>query len=337
MSKESSPKVSVIVPIYKTPLNSFKECMESLYNQTLRDAEFILVFDGENRELIPICNAYKEKDERFKSFVQPHLGVSDTRNFGIKQAKGQYIIFVDADDYIPDSTALAKIHDYCTQTNCEILLYDWLETEKKAYRHYLQESIPAFTPTQKDNILKELLFCKNSSFSGAPWAKAFRRSFLLQNTIFFKLNCPIGQDRVFNYEAIQKAKKVSYLKEAYYAYHTSGTSATQKFRSKGLLDLLPYIEELQKLSLNKYPALIGRETLEMFYRSWATCYMNKENKASLFIRMRNLHSIIKSDRFNRLIEDIDTSGLPFLPKFESQLLRKRIYFWIYLHGIKHLF
>lgn len=330
-------KISVIIPVYNIHSVHLDKCCHSLRSQSFSEAEYLFILDGPQEESLNICKKHQRLNSEFKIFINSHSGVSATRNFGINQAKGQYIIFVDADDYIPDSTALAKIHDYCTQTNCEILLYDWLETEKKAYRHYLQESIPTFTPTQKDNTLKELLFCKNSSFSGAPWAKAFRRSFLLQNTIFFKLNCPIGQDRVFNYEAIQKAKKVSYLKEAYYAYRTSGTSATQKFRSKGLLDLLPYIEELQKLSLNKYPALIGRETLEMFYRSWATCYMNKENKASLFTRMRNLHSIIKSDRFNRLIEDIDTSGLPFLPKFESQLLRKRIYFWIYLHGIKHLF
>lgn len=328
---------SIIIPVYNIRPTYLDECCKSLFNQTLPNIEYLFVFDGQQEEAIYICKKYQQQDSRFKIFINSHSGVSTSRNFGINQAKGQYILFVDADDYIPDSTALAKIYDYCTQTNCEILLYDWLETEKNVIHHYLQENIPAFTPTQKDNILKELLFCKNTSFSGAPWAKVFQRDFLLQNEIFFKPNCPIGQDRIFNYEAIQKAKKISYLNEAYYAYRTSGTSATQKFRSNGLLDLLPYIEELQKHSSNKYPALIGRETLEIFYRSWATCYMNKENKASLFTRMRNLISIIKSERFHRLIEDIDTSGLPFLPKLESQLLQKRIYFWIFFHGIKHLF
>ena len=329
--------ISVIIPVYNIRPDFFDECCKSLFNQTSSDVEYLFVFDGQQDETLCICKKYQQQDSRFKTFINSHAGVSASRNFGINQAKGQYILFVDADDYIPAPTALAQIFNYCTQTNCEILLYDWFETEKNTIHHYLQENIPAFTPAQKDNTLKELLFCKNYEFSGAPWAKAFQREFLLQNNFFFKPNCPIGQDRVFNYEAIQKATSISYLKEAYYGYRTSDASATQKFRSNGLLDLLPYIEELKNLSSNKHPALIGRETLEMFYRSWATCYMNKENKAPLFTRMKGLLSIIKSARFHSLIEKIDISNLPFLPKIESRLLQKRIYFWIFLHGIKHLF
>lgn len=333
----TEPKVSIIIPVYKVRPTDLDECCKSLFNQTSSDVEFIFVFDGQQNEALHICKKYQQQDSRFKTFINSHLGVSVARNFGISQAKGQYVLFVDADDYIPDPKALTKIYSYCTQTNCEILLYGWLETEKNVIHHYLQENIPAFTSTQKDNTLKELLFCKNFSFSGAPWAKAFRRDFLLQNAISFKPSCPIGQDRVFNYEAVQKATRISYLKEAYYAYRTYDASATQKFRPNGLLDLLPYIEELKKLSSNKYPALIGRETLEMFYRSWATCYMNKKNTTSLFTRMKELLSIIKTARFHSLIEKIDISNLPFLPKIESQLLQKHIYFWLYLHGIKHLF
>ena len=125
MTTESSPKVSVIVPIYKTPLNYFKECMESLYNQTMQDAEFILVFDGENRELLSICNSYKEKDERFKIFIQSHLGVSATRNFGIKQARGEYIAFVDADDSLYSNIVLNQNTKKILNLKSDIVIFDW--------------------------------------------------------------------------------------------------------------------------------------------------------------------------------------------------------------------
>jgi len=329
--------ISIVIPVYNVRSEYLDECCKSLCTQTLPNAEYIFVFDGVQKELFNICNKYQQEDSRFKITSIPHSGVSSARNFGISQAAGQYILFVDADDHITEPTALAQIYGFCIITKCEVLLHSWAETEQTKIHNYLKDNIQALSPSQKEAILKNLLFCKNTDFSGAPWAKVFHRNFLLQNNIFFKDNCPIGQDRVFNYEALHKAKKISYLKEALYAYRISTTSSTQKFRANGLLDLLPYIEELQSLSSNKFPELIGRETLEMFYRSWDTCYMNKQNDAPFHSRMKQLLSIVKSERFQRLISNIDTYGLSNLAKIEASLLQKHLYFWIILHGIKHLY
>ena len=329
--------ISIVIPVYNVRSEYLDECCKSLCSQTLPNAEYIFVFDGVQKELFNICNKYQQEDSRFKITSIPHSGVSSARNFGISLAAGQYILFVDADDYITKPTALAQIYDFCITTKCEVLLHSWAETEQTKIHNYLKDNIQALSPSQKEAILKNLLFCKNIDFSGAPWAKVFQREFILQNKILFNTTCPIGQDRVFNYEAIQRAEKISYLREPLYAYRISRISSTQKFRPNGLIDLLPYIEELKKLSSNNNPSLIGRETIEMFYRSWTTCYMHKKNPAPLSIRMKSLLSIIKSDRFHALINEIDFWHLPLLPKIESFLLQKRVYFWIFLHGIKHHF
>lgn len=331
-----SPHISVIVPVYKTPLNYLKECIGSLRNQTMTEAEFILVFDGNDQELQTFCEPYKKRDCRFQIFVQPHLGVSSTRNFGINQAKGKYLVFIDADDYFSSDNALSKIYDYSVQHPCDIILHNWKEHNSTRIKHLFQQDLFQLSTNQTNNLLKNLIHNRIPTFSQAPWAKVFRKDFVIQNNISFKTNCPIGQDRVFNYEAFSKARTISYLNETLYNYRISVLSSTQKYRPNALLDLLPYIEELKEISSNSFPDLIGRETLEMFYRSWDTCYMNKQNDAPFHSRMKQLLSIVKSGRFQRLISNIDTSGLSNLARLEAHLLQKHLYFWIILHGIKHL-
>lgn len=250
MSKESSPKVSVIVPIYKTPLNYFKECMESLYNQTLRDAEFILFFDGENKELIPICNAYKEKDERFKIFIQPHLGVSDTRNFGIKQAIGEFLTFVDADDSFYRKDSLENCFFATIENDSDIFIFDWVSNSQPV-KNIWSRSVKNLSKFEIEFCLRQTIYTLNSNFPGAPWAKFFRRNFITTNEIQYKERCIIGQDRVFNYEAFSTAQRVSYSQTTLYRYTTNIESATQQFRPNYLPVILNYIEDLHFFNYNK--------------------------------------------------------------------------------------
>lgn len=333
MATHSSTQISVIVPIYKTPLNYFKECMESLYNQTLRDAEFILIFDGENKELLSICETYRKRDSRFKIFIQPHLGVSSTRNFGIKQANGEYIAFVDADDSLHSNTVLETSYNHAQSRKSDIALFNWI-WEGIGEKILWPINKDLLTKAEKDFCLKQLICIQNPSFSGAPWAKIFNRKFLLKNNILFKGNCQIGQDRVFNFEAFTLASKISYDNSFFYKYVTNEHSATQQFRDDFLPAVLNYIEELKILSKNKYASFIGRETLYMFYLSWNRSYMNPRNPENFFFRMKKLVRIVISNRFQSLIREIDTNGLPPLVKIESFLLRHKITFWIYLHGVK---
>ena len=126
----SLPKVSVIVPVYKVPLEYLRECLGSLAAQTLQESEFIIVSDGAPKEECSICDEYATKDIRFKFFKREHAGVSTTRNYGIAQALGEYITFVDADDWIDKST-LQEIYTFVKKNNSDILTMDFYETKNK--------------------------------------------------------------------------------------------------------------------------------------------------------------------------------------------------------------
>ena len=92
-------KISIIVPIYNTE-KYLGNCLNSIINQTYKNLEIILINDGSTDNSLSICNNYKNKDNRIKIVNKTHTGVSDTRNIGIKNATGEYIGFVDSDDYI---------------------------------------------------------------------------------------------------------------------------------------------------------------------------------------------------------------------------------------------
>ncbi|MDR2708410.1 MAG: glycosyltransferase, partial [Elusimicrobiota bacterium] len=97
------PKISVIVPVYNTPCEDLKKCIESIINQTLKEIEIILVNDGSTNGNLEILKEYARKDKRIVLIDQQNQGVSASRNAGINIAKGQYIGFVDSDDWIEDN------------------------------------------------------------------------------------------------------------------------------------------------------------------------------------------------------------------------------------------
>ena len=335
MNKELSPYASVIVPVYKTPLDYFKQCLNSLHNQTLQEAEFIIVFDGKNAELHSFCEEYKKRDKRFKIYVQPHEGVSATRNYGIMQANGMYIAFVDADDSLYSNDILASTIQYIEEELSDILLFNWSQN-KLSKKNLWEEDKKELSNEEREFCLKQFICIQNESFNGAPWAKLFKRTFLLKNNIFFSEKCVIGQDRVFNYKAFSLTKKISYHNLCFYNYNVNEYSTTQRFRPGYLSTILNYIEELSILSNGKYPYLIGKEALLHFYKSWERDYMNFQNKKKFFYRMKELTNIVKSDRFQTLIKKTDTTNYSVLVKIESKLLQHKISIWIYPHGLKRL-
>jgi glycosyltransferase involved in cell wall biosynthesis len=309
--------------------------MESLYNQTLRDAEFILVFDGENKGLLSICETYRKRDNRFKIFIQPHLGVSNTRNFGIKQASGEFLTFVDADDSLYRKDSLENCFSATIENDSDIFIFDWASNSQPV-KNIWSHSIKHLSKSEIEFCLQQTIYTYNSNFPGAPWAKFFRRKFITENKIQYKERCIIGQDRVFNYEAFSIAQRVSYSQITLYRYTTNVESATQQFRPNYLSIILNYIEELYFLAKDKYPSLIGNITITMFYYSWDKCYMNTQNKCDFFSRMSDLTKITKSDNFQMLIRQVNIPNISLLVKLEIFLLQHQITFWIYVHGLKKL-
>ena len=113
-------KVSIIVPVYNV-YEKIEKCLKSLINQTLTDIEIIVVNDGSLDNSQIIIDEYANKDKRIKSFIKKNGGLSDARNYGLNNAIGEYIMFVDSDDYI-DINACEKLYNEAIKDNLDISL-----------------------------------------------------------------------------------------------------------------------------------------------------------------------------------------------------------------------
>ena len=195
-------KISVIVPVYKVPLDYLQACFDSLIAQSMQECEFIVVSDGAPEAEKSICEEYATKDSRFKFFKKDHAGVSAARNYGIDQAQGEYITFLDSDDFLFNKDALDSIKKSITKQP-DILLLNWIESTDQSTRKPTKDSTLVLSLEQKQQCIFDFIFSRKDGVSGAPWAKLYKRNFINNYHIRFNTNFSIGEDRVFNYDVFR--------------------------------------------------------------------------------------------------------------------------------------
>ena len=335
MKKNSFPKVSVIVPIYKTPLNYFKECMGSLYNQTLQDAEFILVFDGENRELLSICNVFKEIDKRFKTFIQPHSGVSDTRNFGIKQARSEYIAFVDADDILC-SNILNEAYAFAKKNSSDITIWDCsiyngINAERRSIANY---NIDHLSSEQRKKVLKSVISMKDPNWisTAGPWCKLYKKELLKETS--FEPKFILRQDRILNIKLFSKDISVSYLHKIGYLYRIYNESAVRTFRPNLLQISLTFIDAMDEIIGDFYPEGIGQEAFNSIWEAWHNSVLHPENTAPLIQRVIEFNKFLKAKKIKKYLNTIENyKTFPLSTKFELFFLKHGITISMWLRAL----
>lgn len=167
-------KVSVIIPVYNSE-KYLNKCLDSLVNQTLRDIEIIIVNDGSTDNSEKIIKSYLN-DSRINYFAQENQGQAAARNRALKLAKGEYISFVDSDDYV-DLNMLEELYN-AANSMYDIVVCDFYQT-------YLNgENIDEYCSILKKS--EGVISCKDYLFAGAgPWNKIYKRNFLMDNNFNF--------------------------------------------------------------------------------------------------------------------------------------------------------
>ena len=223
-----SPKISIIIPSYNEEKN-ISRCLDSVMNQTFSDFEVLCVDDGSNDKTFDIIKNYSEKDSRIIPLKNPNKGVSSARNFGIENAKGDYIGFVDSDDFIQPQM-YEFLYRAVTENNCDFSVCRYKkisEVEFKKFKYktekYQPEKFISFNDADY-TINNELVF-------SSAWTKLISKNFL--GDIRFK-NYRIGEDTVFNSEIYSKAKKFIFIDAELYIYfnNTKSVSFTELWHEK---------------------------------------------------------------------------------------------------------
>lgn len=205
------PKVSVVVPIYNVQ-EYLSKCIESLLNQTFNDFELILVNDGSKDDSLNIVREYEKKDARIIVIDKQNGGLSDARNAGIAIAKGEYILFVDSDDFV-EKELLEKTLNKATQTNADIVMFDVFQYyqstgKKEVIRNVYQES-QVYTLKQNPEMITKIL--------NAAWNKLYKLSLFQENRILYPWGC-YYEDLGTTYRLLARAQKIAFVNEPLYNY-----------------------------------------------------------------------------------------------------------------------
>lgn len=306
------PKVSIIVPIYKVE-KYLSQCIQSFCDQTLRDIEIILVEDGSPDNCGSICDHFAAQDPRIRVVHKKNEGVGAARNDGIKLATGEYVIFVDADDYIPED-AYEKMYHCAKENDADIVLAD-IYTVKNDVVRYIKFYEKDFVTTDRkflDEIVKSAFYnyyCPMPPATGpaygygGPTNKLVRRSLIIEKDIWFDTSVKgIFDDVIYSAYIMACAQKVAYITEPVYYYRLLDNSITRTYKANMLEINAAIFASIEKFTAqygadgrydNGYYAVVIRRLNE----SLSKFFFNKDNHNSKAENMKLLQQTIRSEPY----------------------------------------
>lgn len=203
-------KVSVIVPVYNSE-KYLKRCIDSLINQTLTEMEFIIINDGSTDSSDSIISSYDDK--RIKYFKRDNHGIGATRNYGIEHSSGEFIGFLDSDDYV-ESDMFEKMYNECVNNNLDITICDFYK-ESSNVEKIIFDDFGITDLNSKPNLLMDINL--------APWNKLYRRS-ICSGVLY-----PVGvkyEDTPWVAKVMSRASRIGKLNECLYHYIVHNNSET---------------------------------------------------------------------------------------------------------------
>lgn len=330
--------VSIIVPVYSVKKEYLDKCLESILEQIYQDIEVILVDDGALEDLPKICDDYAQIDERIKVIHQTNKGASAARNAGLEACQGEYVTFVDSDDYIAAET-IEEALKRTKEDKLDILLwgsYKCYENRKEKYMPY-DEDVRLFEGEMKDQLLYKtmaghLSFYKKpaTSFgSGSCCSKLYRVAFLKENGLKYPVGVKRAEDVNFNIRAFDAAKRIGYLNRHFYYYRQHEDSATYQYREGGievftqaLAKLSEFLKAREKPEL--YWQIYYQRCVFFFLESLDMDYLNPNNKKPLGIRIRELKLMADSEPYSSAVEKLDMKYLSLPKRIPVFLIRHRM-------------
>ena len=213
MEQEKQGLISVIIPVYNVE-KYLQECVDSVLAQTYQNFEIILVDDGSTDSSGAICDEYAKQDERISVLHQENKGLSITRNNGLQIASGEYIYFLDSDDWIENSTLEILLQEI-TKESADVVFMDAKsfveQKEKEVEQRYIRKK--KYDANNGIQMLTHLI--EEKDYHSSVPLLFMKANFLKRNSLEFIAGI-VYEDMVFTYEVFLKAQRVSHVNEALY-------------------------------------------------------------------------------------------------------------------------
>ncbi|MCC2126272.1 glycosyltransferase family 2 protein [Hominiventricola filiformis] len=248
----TTPLISVIVPVYRVE-EYLERCVKSILFQTYKNLEVILVDDGSPDQCPAICDACAEKDARVKVIHQENKGLSGARNAGIDAAFGEYLAFVDSDDYVSPHF-IEELYQLLKDTGCAIgqCRFSYVKGEG-----LVEEGDSAFCIYRGESLMEQLYGPEEKATCFVvAWNKLYRAELFKETGIRYPEG-RIHEDEATTYRLFHEAKKLAFLDRALYGYYTeNGGSITSVFSAKRLQWLTAHEERIAFFKKNGYEKLL---------------------------------------------------------------------------------
>ena len=324
------PKVSIIVPVYNVE-KYLSRCLDSLLMQTLTDIEVIAINDGSTDSSLNILINYKEMDNRLKIIDQSNGGVSSARNTGIEAANGDYIGFVDPDDWI-DNKMYENLYQTAQTEQADIVMCSYIRefgTHSKAKDFHLPEKVCYYNEEVQENIMRRLVGPLNEEVGnpelldawGTVWSKVYRTELIKENKLLFTDLTKIGtnEDTLFNIQAFYYANSFVFLNQPFYHYWRSNdTSVTSGYKPNlmnqwfNLYNIIEGFLNEKGVSEDFYTALNNRICLNVLGFGLNT--ISENNQSSMTHKIQRIKQTLNNDRIKRSFKQLDLSAFPIVWK-----------------------
>ena len=243
--------VSIIVPIYNVE-QYLEKCIDSIINQTYTNLEIILVNDGSPDNSLKICNFYKEKDSRIKVINKENGGLSDARNVGLENSHGEFILFVDSDDWI-SSVMVSELVEFITKFNADMVISRYYKVFSNYHIEESSKSAKSVEVLSKTEVMERIM--DDNNITNHVWRKLYKKS-IIPKDVF-----PKGK----NYEDIyamplilENCQKIVNIDKVHYYYRMNNSGIVMSWKTKNLLDAFDLYSFSATFISQKFPELSSK-------------------------------------------------------------------------------
>lgn len=321
---KEQPKVSIIVPVYNVE-NYIKRCLDSIIEQTYKNLEIIIINDESMDNSLSICEEYAQRDERIRIFSQKNGGLSDARNTGINKATGDYICFIDSDDWVEKDYIQSGI-DIVLKNNVKLVVFGYFNSTDKedaiTIKGWIDKEEKVFSKKEAIKILVE-----DENIKSHAWDKIYKKD------LFDDIKFPKGrnfEDIFIMHKIFDKCENIAISKQPKYHYYIRENSIARNYKLKNIIDYFDAEFERKRFIAKSYPELLeiqNRKLMELLLSYYPKFDIDKSVSSN---DKQKYKSTLKE--YKRIIEN-ECKNISLTGKFKimyklysfSNLLYKTIY------------